>query len=165
MDTLKSMDRSLNANLDDVKGTTIELQTEVEVLKAQVGELQNENKSLKERMSRIENKSDDLESRSRRNNLLFYGMERGQGETNKDCEERLRDLVTDQMELANDVEFDRVHRVGSKPDSPIIARCTFYKDKVAILKAKKKLKGSNIFVGEDFSQGMREVRRKLSTFF
>ena len=115
-------------------------------------------------MSRIENKSGDLESRSRRNNLLFYGMERGQGETNKDCEERLRDLITDQMELANDVEFDRVHRVGSKPDSPIIAKCTFYKDKVAILKAKKKLKGSNIFVGEDFSQGVREVRRKLSTF-
>ena len=31
-----------------------------------------------------------------------------------------------------------------------------------MFKAKAKLKGTNIFMGEDFSRGVRELRRKLS---
>jgi hypothetical protein len=112
----------------------------------------------------VEKVADDLEGRSRRNNLLFYGLEKGEGETQQDLEDKLTDLFTDKLELADDIEMDRVHRVSSKPNSPVIARCTFYKDKVQILKAKKKLMGSNIFVGEDFSRGVREVRKKLSKF-
>jgi len=64
----------------------------------------------------------------------------------------------------DDVQFDRVHRVGSKATSPIIARCVFFKDKVSILRAKQSLKGTDIFIGEDFSMGVRETRRQLASF-
>ena len=67
------------------------------------------------------------------------------------------------MDVA-DVKFDRVHRINSKPNSPIIARCCFYQDKLSILKAKTRLKGSSIFVDEDFSQTVGEIRRKLIPF-
>ena len=44
----------------------------------------------------------------------------------------------------------------------MIARCSFFKDKVTILKAKRKLQGSNIFIGEDFCVRVRDIRRKLT---
>jgi hypothetical protein len=73
-------------------------------------------------------------------------------------------MLTDKLELSHEVQFDRVHRLSGKPDSPIIARCCFFKDKVRILKEKRRLKGSDIFIGEDFSSLVRETRRKLSPF-
>ena len=60
------------------------------------------------------------------------------------------------------MQFDRVHRLNAKADSPVIARCVFYKQKVEILKAKKKLKGnSNIYIGEDFTLRVRDLRKRL----
>lgn len=63
--------------------------------------------------------------------------------------------------MSEDVCFDRVHRLSLKPDSPVIAKCTFYKDKEKILKDRYKLKGSSIFIGEDFSLRVREIRKQL----
>jgi hypothetical protein len=109
----------------------------------------------------MERKTDDLEGRSKRNNLMFYGLFRRENETPSECEGMLSDMLVDKMELAGDVQFDRVHRINSKPKSPVIARCTFFRDKDKILKAKSKLKGTQIFVGEDFSLRVREMRRNL----
>ena len=73
----------------------------------------------------------------------------------------LKDLITDKLDLADKIQFDRVHHLNATPNSPVVARCTFYKDKVKILKAKTKLQGSDIFIGEDFSSRVRDIRRKL----
>lgn len=173
---LDGIDRRLNEKLDGVKDDVSEikeqfgtLQKEVEEVKRQVDDLYQENQELRgqrdellQRMEKLERKTDDLEGRSKRQNLVFFGMKRMPGETNVSNEQRLQELFTDKLELSDDVPMDRVHRVSDSPNSPLIARCTFYKDKIKILKAKKKLKGTNIFIGEDYSVGMREVRKKLS---
>ena len=69
---------------------------------------------------------------------------RAEEETGEDCEGILRDLIMDRLELANDFQFDQVHRLNAKPNSPEVAHCTFFKDKVKILKAKRKLLGTNV---------------------
>ena len=74
----------------------------------------------------------------------------------------MRDLITDKLELADGIEFDRVHRLSGKPNSPVVARCSFYKHKEKIMKERSKLKGSNIFIAEDFSQRVREIRKALT---
>ncbi|KAK7095597.1 hypothetical protein V1264_004987 [Littorina saxatilis] len=175
---LNGMDMSMNGKLDkvkndvqDIKEHFSQLQEEVNELKEGVNSLREENDQLKgyneklwKNIEMLETKVDDLECRSKRNNLLFYGMDREENETNERCEQRLQDLFTDKLELAENVEFDRVHRISSKPNSPLIARCVFYKDKVKVLKAKRKLKGSNIFIGEDFSKTVRDIRKNLTQF-
>ena len=104
---------------------------------------------------------DDLECRSKRNSLIIQGLYRAEKETGEDCEAALKDLITDKLELADEIQFDRVHRLNAKPNSPVVARCTFFKDKLKILKAKTKLQGSDVFIGEDFSSRVRVIRRKL----
>ena len=75
-----------------------------------------------------------VEGRSKRNNFIIHGLVRAEKETGEDCQGILRDLITDRLELADDFQFDRMHRLNAKPNSPVVARCTFFKDKVKILK-------------------------------
>ena len=172
MAILNTMNSKFDSMKEDVKVLSdnyVRLQEEVKGLREEVADLRQENKdlqtdndTLKTKMEEVLRKTDDLECRSKRNNLIFYGLPREENETGEDCEATLKEIVVDKLELAGDIEFDRVHRLNSKSNSPVIARCTFFKDKVKILKAKGKLRGSQIFIGEDFSPRVRELRRKLT---
>eukprot|EP00745_Piridium_sociabile_P026264 TRINITY_DN4177_c0_g2_i1.p1 TRINITY_DN4177_c0_g2~~TRINITY_DN4177_c0_g2_i1.p1 ORF type:complete len:339 (+),score=59.47 TRINITY_DN4177_c0_g2_i1:148-1164(+) len=173
---MQTMNHDMNCKFNDVekglKDLTEQyaaLHKEVKDLRGEVGSLKKENadlvKSYSELLAKVENldrKADDLEGRSKRNNLILYGVFRDRNESNEQCEEKLQDLISDKLEIAKDINFDHVHRLNDQPNSPIIARCSFYKDKVRVLKAKRNLKGSDIFIGEDFSFRVREIRRKLS---
>ena len=176
MAKLNTMDSSMNSKLDTLKqdmqsisDTMNTLQTELNGAKEQIEALSDENMmlrdsvdSLTERINALERQTDNLENRSRRNNILFYGLDGHEGETNTDCEQMIKELCTDRLELAEDLLFDRVHRVGTSPKAPIIAKLTLYKQKVDIMKCKSKLKGTDIFVGDDYSKSVREVRKKLA---
>nr|KAG5706780.1 hypothetical protein BaRGS_004115 [Batillaria attramentaria] len=175
MAKLGSMEISIDSKLDSLRSevndtcTTLksdmnDLKEEVLNLKARNEELLQENLDLRDRLHEMDSKIDDLENRSRRNNLLFYGISRPENETNEECEKAVQDFLTDKLELEEPVSFDRVHRLGGRADSPIIARCTFFKEKMTILGAKKKLQGSKLSVGEDFSPRVRSIRKALSPF-
>ncbi|KAL8597396.1 hypothetical protein ACOMHN_022305 [Nucella lapillus] len=173
MGTLRS---EMGSQFDDIRKEFHDLRADYAVLQSEVKDLkkdvtklmivnqdlQRENKDLFAKMTDYKAKLDDLEGRSKRNNLIFYGFPRIDGETSDDCEGLLRDLFVDKLDLTEDIELNRVHRLSSKPDSPIIARCAFYKQKVKILSQKRKLKGTQFFVGEDFSRRVRDLKKRLT---
>ena len=177
MASIQTLNASLESKFEDLKSEVVDIKNshailteEVQGLRNEVTDLKrinddllNENEEMKTRIGSLERATDDLEGRSRRNNLLFFGFHRHRDETNEDLEGRVQELLTDQLELAEDVAFDRVHRLGSGPNAPVIARCSFFKQKVAILKAKAKLQNQNsgVSIAEDFTQRVREVRKKL----
>ena len=122
------------------------LQDEVKELREECAFIRQENKDLKAKNERLEKmitemdrKVDDLEGRAKRNNLIIHGLVRAEKETGEGCEGLLKDLITDRLELADDIQSDRVHRLNVMPNSPVVARCTFFKDKVKILKPQRKL--------------------------
>ena len=167
--SLNSKFDNMQSDIQEVRKSNEQMKTEIEGIKETAHDLKAENDRLRlqttdmqERLVTLTLKADDLECRSKRNNVIFYGLHRPDGETGQDCEDALQDFLTDKLELSRTIEFDRVHRFNSKPNSPVIARCTYFKDKNTILKARYKLKGSNIVLGEDFSVRVREIRKKLS---
>jgi outer membrane murein-binding lipoprotein Lpp len=176
--SMHAMNLSMNSKMDQVTEEIKQMRTEVTNLQKEVDsskeridalemerdELRLANEELLERVTKMEKQTDDLESRSRRSNVLFYGLDRWEGETQETLEQRLNEMFTDKLDFVDTVDFDRVHRVSGKPNSPVIAKCTFYKDKIKLMRAKQKLKGSDIFIGEDFSRGVRDTRKKLSRF-
>ena len=122
-------------------------------------------------MGKVEKKLDDLEGRLKINDLIFTGLQKqtqADYESWEDCEKLVQDLIHNQLKILDVVQFDRVHRMRKDPKSPIIARFTNFKDKQRVLKQKRKLsetaEGSTIFIGEDFSRGVREMRKKLVPF-
>ena len=161
-DDMKNDIREIKDSYSELKGEVQALSEEITSLREENNVLKDSNRKLHDSVKRLEEKTDDLECRSKRNNLIIHGIPRLPGETPENCEQELRDMLTDKMDLGDDFSFDRVHRVNSKSDSPIIARCTYYRQKMNILKAKGKLRGTILFVGEDFSLRVRNIRRKLA---
>ena len=112
-------------------------------------------------------KLDSLEGFSRRNNLLFHGIPgSSEAETNSDCERLLCETLSQHLDLdLNSISFDRVHRLNtSKTPQPIIARVTNFEVKQKLLRNRTKLKGTRIYINEDFTYKVRETRKKLLQF-
>lgn len=133
------------------------LKNEVEGLKSEVLLLHNKNSEL----TRIH---DEQENRSRRNNLVIFGIDEPSGETKDGLLGIIKDdLFQKKLELSiNGIE--RCHRLGKKTNGqgrPVIIKLLDYREKVLILKSCSKLKGSVISVTEDFSMRVREIRKKL----
>nr|KAG5688937.1 hypothetical protein BaRGS_031336 [Batillaria attramentaria] len=163
--SLENLDLNIEEKLKNLKDEMLAeyatVQEKVRELREEVQDLRQENEQLRSKLDGLYLKTDDLECRSRRNNVLIYGLPKADNETAEECEQTVQEFLTDKLELPETVQFDRVHRTSNKPNAPIIARCVLFKDKVSILKARAKLKGSKIFVNEDFSLRVREIRRKL----
>jgi predicted RNase H-like nuclease (RuvC/YqgF family) len=174
MSKLVDMDSSIDRKLEglreefnnvcsNVRAEMQELKEEMNELRNENDDLRNENKDLRSHLHDVDLKLDDLECRSRRNNLLLYGLSKPDDkETNQELESRVQEIFTDNLELSETVTFDRVHRLNGKSNSPVIMRCTFFKEKLNVLKAKAKLQGSDMFIGEDFSLRVRTIRKALA---
>ena len=123
-------------------------------------------KETDERVKNLEAKTDDLENRSRRCNLCFDGVTEDTNESWSTTEKKIQDIITTKLNIQMD-EFtiERAHRVGrrnatGKPRT-IVAKFNSYKVKESILKSKKGLKGTNVYVREDFSQKILAKRKEL----
>jgi hypothetical protein len=115
--------------------------------------------------SEIQKSIVDLKSRSMRDNLVFCGIHEERDED--DCEQVVRKFLRDKLKITDDISFERVHRIGKpnefsvKPRN-IVAKFSFYKDRELVRRrAPMKLKGSNIWVNEQFPPEIEEKRRKL----
>ena len=97
MAKLDGMDASMNGKLDrvkedvrDIKEKFSVLEGDVNLMREEISALREENKEtkrqncvLRDRVGNLEKKVDDLEGRSKRNNLIFYGLEREERERDK----------------------------------------------------------------------------------
>ena len=121
---------------------------------------------LQAALDKLSSKGDYLENQSRRNNILVDGIEDSKSESWQDTEIKLKKMMSDKLDLDSKlIEVERAHRIGTfLPDGrprAIVAKLLRYKDKEEILKRAKRLKGSKIFINEDFSEKVRLKRKEL----
>jgi hypothetical protein len=162
---MQTMQGSLTSQLNNVQQAQNKLQNCVEGLQEQCDTLQRENVSLKKKLGDLEEKCDSLENHSRRNNLLFFGIECGRKPESWDkCEARVREVIKDGMGITEYIEIERAHRTGN--DSAIVVKLLSFKQKTLILSKARLLKGSgkfqNVFVREDYSSAVRQKRKRLN---
>ncbi|XP_077504954.1 uncharacterized protein LOC144114839 [Amblyomma americanum] len=117
----------------------------------------------------LEARLDDAENRSRRNNLLFYGLpDTNPTETYSLTEDLIIRHCSDHLDTQlspNDIE--RAHRLGRHSKDrkrPIIVKFTSFKTKESILSKGSKFKGTDYSVGEDFSRRVQNCRKHLVAF-
>nr|XP_047125257.1 uncharacterized protein LOC124807423 [Hydra vulgaris] len=120
----------------------------------------------------ISEKLVDLENRSRRNNLRIEGVNELPGETWNDCEKIVKDIFSKKLKIPNEIIIERAHRSGPKKVGK--HRTIFikllktpnnlhknYNDKKRILFNSKNLRGTGIFINEDFAKETIETRKRL----
>ncbi|XP_075533156.1 uncharacterized protein LOC142566194 [Dermacentor variabilis] len=132
-------------------------------------EVQAQNNQLSKAMRNVLINQDELENRSRRNNLLFFGIDdENKKETWDESERKVISVCS--VKLAITVEpskIERAHRMGKHNNDkprPIIVKFGLFKDKQCLLSAFSKLKGSRISLSEDYSQQVRRCRSKLIAY-
>ena len=106
----------------------------------------------------------NLEDRSRRNNLRIDGIQESERENWDITEKKVLTLFKDQLEIDESIEIDRGHRVGYiNPNKPrtIVLRCLRYELKEEMKRCAKKLKGTGIYINDDFSRETLELRKAL----
>lgn len=171
---LSAFMENTNKRFDSLTKELSEVKVSLEFTQKQVADLANSNaNSLKQKseeiyqsLNEIRDKADDLENRSRRNNLCFDGIPEQQQESWDDCEARIQELINNKLGIETPCIIERAHRVGRKQAGrsrprTIVAKFLSYKAREAILKARKNLKGTNIYVREDFSDIVNAKRREL----
>ena len=164
--------KAISENLDEIKEKFNAIDFEVEKLKTDIAGLQKENNDLNAKI-------DDLENRSRRSNLVFYGIpELDSGK--EDCVKTVTSLFQDFVGVQiNPDHIDRCHRTPTfrvpSQTKPRIIHVAFSSFKTrelvrksCIQKFKNKeslFNGHRLFVSEDFSRRVQLMRKaKMDNF-
>lgn len=128
----------------------------------QVIEVTNKNTSV---LKTLAYKSIDLEARSRRNNLIFWGLYENYGEN---CFAVIRDFIINHLDLdANKMYLSRAHRLGPRkigrqnPNRPIIVNFRDFCDTVAIMGKAHMLKNTPFSICYDQPKEINDARKKL----
>ncbi len=105
-----------------------------------------------------------LETYTRRSNIVVSGLKEIPGETHAMTEDLIRRFLNDTMSYG-DFNIERCHRLGARatPGRPrrIIFRVSFFKDKEEIMRRRGSLKGTNVYLDDDYPRYTREKRDEL----
>lgn len=157
---INDLKESLEFTEQDIDNKLVKVENELKDLKTDVKAIENDLLNADE----VSDKLVELEDRSRRNNLRIDGIEESPDETWETCENKIKDVIKEKLDIETDVELDRCHRMGKKRGNrprTLICRFTKFKDKQCVLSNARKLKGTNIYIYEDFSQDTMELRKSL----
>ncbi|CAN7978244.1 unnamed protein product, partial [Ixodes persulcatus] len=169
--TIKQNQLTVNTKLDALTGKITALETEMAsfgTVKVEIQTIKDVTSELAKQVDHLSVLQDDLENRSRRCNLIFYGIKDDQNETWSQAQSKVMETCEAKLGTklsASDIE--RSHRLGrfrSDKLRPIIVNFLSFKTKQHILSLGFKLKDSGIAISEDFSEKVRYERKQLLQF-
>lgn len=132
-------------------------------LPKQVKEIEDSMTQMQQKLASLEDKVDDFENRSRRNNLIIYGLKEPPRETPQMLQDNINEILENKLGIRA-ITVERCHRLGrivENKDRPVILKFIDYREKMSVLKVTHKLKGSVLSFSEDFSYKVREAGRNL----
>lgn len=106
----------------------------------------------------------EVEKQIRIRNLIFFAVDEGE-KTYEELLKTITKIINEDLKVScNKNELEMVKRMGKKHEDktrPIIVTFTTYGKKIAILKNKKFLSNSSVYLKEDYPSQILENRKKL----
>lgn len=107
------------------------------VLEVELGHCKTQPNSMTRVIQTLEKRIDDLENRSRRSNLIVYGLPEARSETSETLAQAVNnDVIQDKLKL-QPIAIERIHRLGKPAPNktrPVIFKLVDSRQKEAILK-------------------------------
>ena len=160
---LKSIEERINVQSTEVKG----VKTSVHVLDEKMNKMNKRMDELEKKNTELTLSKIDLEARSKRNNLLFFGVKESDKE---DVNSIVQNIIKKDLGLTGSFPLQRAHRfgvvwrnhIGKSADRPrpIIVNFLDYRDKETVRRASFKLK-QPVSLQEDLPEAVRKARRVL----
>lgn len=143
--------RGINTKLDDV---ILEMK-----------QVKEENKKLKEKLVEQDERISSLEREVRKKNIVMKGIIDKENEKESETNEKIREVVQKigvDFDLKEDLdEARRIGRFNPQKNRPILIKLTRESTRLMILKKAKLLKGTDVWIDEDYPKEVQEERRRL----
>lgn len=125
-------------------------------------------KRLQRESATLRGRLDDAEDRSRRENLIFFGIPDGPSENARQCEETIISIASDKLDISLPLDsIERAHRIGkfsSAKNRPLVVKLPTFKTKEMVFSKRSDFAGTGISVSEGFCEATRHARKKLLEF-
>ena len=158
----------VNDKLDEFNKKLEDFKTSLEFSEKELEEkIENLNKKQEEINEEIFEKLRTMEDRSRRNNIRVDGVPESENETWDNSLEKVQQIIKNRLAIKDNIVIERARRGGAVKrnggDQPrtIFAKILNFQDKNKILKKASRLKGSGIYISEDFSSQTMQIRKSL----
>lgn len=174
----KEVKESLGKSITELKEEFCIMDQEINGLKAEVKDMKQEQKIDKEKLKTLENTVQNLQDKivkneqySRRCNVRIFGVMEEKEENVKEVvcklfKEKMGMTAHDYGYVATNIET--AHRIDVRPGKarvngarPIIVKFTNVDMKLDIMKARKTLKGSGIYINEDLTAEIHKLFNRV----
>lgn len=127
-------------------------------------ELDNKIVALQQEQAALDSKLVTLENYSRRENLILDGLPESSNELDGQLHAAVQSVFK-KMDINDPIRLDQLHRLGkangSKNPRPIIMKFNWYQDRNRVWQHKRRLKGTALFIREDFCKETIKARKQL----
>lgn len=151
--------------LKEIRKEVTETNQKLDAMELRVQNTEWKCEVLKKKVLEAEENISRLDREIRKRNLIFFGVSEKVNETENDVVKATLKTVENIEVQLNEGMIDFCRRLGKKKDNkesrPILIGLTTWRKKMDILANSKKLKGSEIWIREDFPPKIMEKRRKL----
>lgn len=161
--------------LQAIEGLRAEMKQEIQALRKENNdfkemvanerqEWKKEMEDMRNEMSEMKRKMTNMENQGRRDNIVVRGIpeENGNEETWEACAVKVTQLSTQLNVEIKKTDIVRAHRLGRPTDGktrPIIAKLASWNLKERVMANKKNMKGTNLFIDEDYaSETIEEIK-------
>ena len=156
------------SKIDSFEERFCEVEKKVEEQSEEVSVLKKGLVDMERRLADMEERAIDQEARSRRNNLVFHGVEEAADETPDHCMKKIHSLIREKCKIPDQVTIERAHRLTPRPAGrgprkprPLIVRFLDYNQRERVRKARRQLP-QDIRVTEDLPWQIRKARGQLT---
>lgn len=170
MEEIKNILRSMQEEMKQQKADMLDMKEEIKNtiinnMNEKFHSLELKTELLEQQLEWQKNKIDNMERLKRKRNLLFFGVEEGE-RSYQDLLQIVLEIINKYLSIEcneNSVEF--VRRVGKRGENtrPIVVTLSTMGLKIKLLKNKKKLISSPVYIKEDFPQDILKKRRELQS--
>lgn len=148
-----------------ITNTLQTMDNKLEKLIAENDQIKQENRKLKEIVEKQENKIAALERETRRKNLIIKGVpDDGKENWEETIKTTMKIIEKIGVNVTKEADIDEAKRVGRyrrNGQRPILLKLTTGNKKAEILSKSKELKGSNMWIDEDYTKEILEERKTL----
>ena len=170
LDAIKELKQSVTFTQDEL----LDVRKDIEALRKLVEKHESDSNEMSNRLSEcmkqnqeMHDKLLNLDTYIRRENLKFTGIKKDRNESAFVAEKTILELFVEklQIEYGSEIEFQRCHRLGPKPENgkgnrEIIVRFLWFQDREDVWNKKRKLKGTisaEFSVQESFRRQDNEI--------
>lgn len=164
---LRSEMGALRKDVENIVGEVEAIKETVNVQSLDIAALATEAEAVQDKLEKMGDEIERMERYSRRENLVFHGVQEEEGERNSEVKPKvaalLNEVIKDQKKWCES-DFVRAHRLGTRGEGktrPLIVRLQQHDDIFTILAAREALKDQGVGVANDLTRYQRSELKSL----